>query len=334
VALAAWGVIRSGALREAEAAYRQNNLSLALRRAHEILKRDPSNRGAALVAARSLSRLNRAEGAELYFRQAGKLGYDDLHLRAFGLVRANKHEEAIHAYREILDQWPKDVLALRRLAAELMTVRRNDETLEVADRLIRIPEGAVIGYTLKGVVYYNAKFHEQSVPAFERVLELDPDLRLMPLQPRESFWIYFANDLISLGRAAEARAHLTRELGDSDDPQVINLMAHAHKQEGSFEEAERCWRKVTERQPELPMPWHELGLLSIQRGDPAGAVALFQRAAALAPEAPEPFYGLSLAYRRLGRRDEAQRFHEKFTRLSRGAGATPAGKSEPVGRKP
>jgi pentatricopeptide repeat protein len=319
VSLTFWFAPNSGVLREAEDAYSKNNPTLALRLAYQHLKRHPASTDAALVAARSLSRLNRPDGAELYYRQAAALSHDDLHIRALGLVQGKQPEMAIQAYRDIVTRWPDDILALRRLGSVYLAERRNDETLAVADRLIGNPAGAVIGHTLKGVVYYNAKRHKQSLPEFERVMELDPELKLMPLKPRALFWIYLAEALVELGRPAEAREHLTRALQESDDPLIYNLLAHAYKAEGSPEKAEECWKEVVERDPRLAKPWHELGLLAIQRGDPEAAIPALERAAALAPEAPEPAYGLSLAYRRLGRHDEADRFHEEFSRLSRAA---------------
>ena len=45
---------------------------------------------------------------------------------------------------------------------------------------------------------HNDKDREGAIAAFKRVLEVDPDLRLMPL-PHKTFWSYFAEDLIKNG---------------------------------------------------------------------------------------------------------------------------------------
>ena len=55
----------------------------------------------------------------------------------------------------------------------------------------------------------------QAVSSFERVLELDPELKEMPL-PRPLFWNHLALDLIAMGRTAEARSYLERALGASE----------------------------------------------------------------------------------------------------------------------
>jgi tetratricopeptide (TPR) repeat protein len=313
------------ALREAAAAYGRNDLETALRKALDHLDRRPASRAAALLAARCLSRLDFAEKAEPYYRRAGPLGLDDRHVRAYGLVRANRREEAVGAYQDILARRPDDVLALRRLAAVRIAQARRDEALALADRLIRIPSGAVIGHTLAGVVHHDTESPERAVAAFERVLALDPDLRLMPLNPSSMFWTYLAQDLLALGRPAEARRGLARALSGSGDATLAGLMGQAYRQEGDFDEAERWWRQASEWDPTLVEPWLNLGRLMLQRDRPGEAIAPLSKAAAVAPKASEPLYSLSLANRRLGRQAEADRLRAEADRLRGQSNPPPRG---------
>ena len=139
---------------------------------------------AALLAAQCLSRLGRPDQAEPYYQQAGPLDLEDRHIRAYALVVSGRPEPAIRAYREILASRPVDVLALSRLGGVLISQGRWSDALEPASRLIKTPEGAVVGHTLAGVVYYNMRDPELALYEFDRVLELDPDLERMPLKPR------------------------------------------------------------------------------------------------------------------------------------------------------
>ena len=134
-------------------------------------------------------------------------------IRAYALVLNNRREPAIQAYREILNRWPDDVLALSRMAGVLISERRWNDALETAERLIKIPDGAVIGHTLAGVVYHNTGDSELAVFAFSRVIELDPDLKQMPLKPRSLFWTEFGHNLLVVGRWTEARRYLNRAVG-------------------------------------------------------------------------------------------------------------------------
>jgi tetratricopeptide (TPR) repeat protein len=314
-ALTAWHAARPTALGEAEAAYARHDWVTALRRASDRLEHWPPSARAALVAARCLSQLDFAGLAEPDYRRAGRLGPDDLHIRAYGLVRANQRERAVQAYQEILAERPRDVLALRRLAGVLLSQRRLREAADLADRLIAIPEGTVIGFTLSGVVHHRRSEPEDAVVAFERVLALDPDLRAMPLRPPKLFWAYLAQDLLAVGRASDARRYLTRALAGRDDAVLMILLGQAYSEEAKPEEAEQCWRRATTWDPKLPIGWLSLGRLALHRNRLGEAVSLLERAASLAPASYEPVYSLSLAHRHLGHTAEAERLRRQAERL-------------------
>ena len=303
------------ALREAEAAYRRGRLDLAYRRAAAHLESRPMSRTAALIAARSLARLKRVEEAEAYYRRAGQLSPDVLHDRAYALIQARLLDRAAGVYEEILARSPDDIAALRRLAvAQIMRSRWND-ALEVARRLERLPRGRVIGHTLAGVVYHDTDRPDAAVEEFERVVELDPELIEMPLEPKEQFWIYLTTDLVGLGRGDDARPYLARALADREDAYLHDLLGESFWQEGAIEEAEKSWRKSIEINPRRARPWLRLGQLELQRNRPERAVELLGRAAGLAPSAREPYYSLSQAYSRLGQKGEADRCRSMADRL-------------------
>ncbi len=120
----------------------------------------------------------------------------------------NRREPAIQAYREILASCPDDVLALSRMAAVLISESRWGDVLDAANRLIKIPTGAVIGHTLAGVAHHNTSDSEFAVFEFDRVLQLDPELKQMPLKPRSMFWLEYGQNLLAVGRSGDARRHL------------------------------------------------------------------------------------------------------------------------------
>ena len=322
LAAIAWSEYHPAALAEAEAAYRRNRLDLALRLAEGHLARRPSSRSAALLAARCLSRLGRPDEAEPHYRQAAPLDREDQHVRAFALVVANRREPAIRAYQEILARWPDDVLALSRMAAVLISESRWADVLEAAERLIRIPDGAVIGHTLAGVVHHNTRDSELAVFAFDRVLALDPGLERMPLKPRSMFWMEYGANLLAVGRWKEARRALHRALEEGDDAKVADLLGQSYYLEGALDDAEQWWRVALQWDPSRSGTWWRIGKLELQRGRPAAAIEPLRRAAALEPQAIGPLYSLALAYRSLGRREESDRMMEQARRL-RGAPTTP-----------
>jgi tetratricopeptide (TPR) repeat protein len=292
---------------------------LALRRALDQLDQLPGDAEAARLAALSLSKLDYAVRAEPYFqlaREGGTLSPDDLHARALGLARGNQRDLAITAYQEILAVRPEDADALQRLAALYYSKSRLNEALETAERLAKIPGSAVAGYALIGIVHHDEHRLEQAVAAGERVLDLNPDLSELSLPP-SLFYSDLAQDLIDLGRPADARRHLQRALSRSDDPVLINLLGVTHKREGNGAEAALCWKRATEADPKLAGPWLNLGLQALEEDRVADAVSSLEKANALDRDSLEPTYQLSLAYRRAGRERDAERFRKRADEIRR-----------------
>ena len=319
----AWSEFHPEALAQAEAAYRRNNLAAALQIAEGHLEHRPFSRSAALVAGRCLSRLSRPDEAEPYYQRAGSLNLEDRHIRAYALVVNNRREPAIKAYREILASRPDDVLALSRMAAVLISENRWGEAMDAAGRLIKIPAGAVIGHTLAGVVYHNNLNSELAVFEFDRVLELDPELKRMPLKPRSMFWLDYCHNLLEVGRWGDARRHLRRALGEGDDAKVADLLGQSYYVEGALDDAERCWRLAIQWDPDRFGTWWRIGKLELQRGRPMEAIEPLRRAVALEPKAIGPLYSLSLAYRGVGQMAESDRLAEQVKRLNGRTGTTP-----------
>jgi tetratricopeptide (TPR) repeat protein len=295
-------------LREASADYSRGAYEAARRKACAHLEARPMSRTAALIAARSLGRLGRPGEAEAYYRKAGPLGLELLHERAFTLIQAHLNDEAAEVYREILSGSPRDVLSLRRLAVTHILRSRWNDAIEVAGQLKSFPEGEVIGHTLAGVVYHDTDRPEEAVVELERVVALDPDLARMPLEPKEQFWVYLTQDLVKIGRLEQARPYLARALAERELPFYHDLLGRSSWLQGEIDDAERSWWRSIQINPGRPGPWLALGNLELQRGHPELAIERLSRAASLAPTSREPAYGLSQAYLRLGRREEADRY--------------------------
>src|SRR5579864_1064005 len=134
-ALAVWQSRSSTALADARAAERAHDHLTALVGAMDRLDRAPRDPEAALVAARCLTRLKYVDQAEIYYdraRKAGLLTLADLHERALNLTLANRVEEAVKAYEEMLKIHPDDPMALQSLSAVKLSRMRDNFT---ADRL-------------------------------------------------------------------------------------------------------------------------------------------------------------------------------------------------------
>jgi tetratricopeptide (TPR) repeat protein len=312
--LTAWNLTRSVALAEAAHAYSRGDLALCLQHALDHLQRQPWNQEAALWVARCLSRLDYTEQAEPFFARAGHLVQSDLQLRAYGLARGPHPERAIPAYDEILARWPDNVTALRRLAAVQLARNNTDELLKLAERLSHISGGEVIGHTLRGVVFHNDINPQRAVASFERVIELDPELREMPLS-RGLFWSHLADDLIASGRVDDAKGRLIRALASAPDADLVNRLGRIYFLQGAFDDAERCFRQAGEWNPSDYKPHLDLCKLALQRHQPEEALKYLNQAKVLAPREYSVLYSLASVYRQLGRPADASRVEETLTQL-------------------
>ena len=314
LAVSAWLATRFDPLGRARRAYEARDYRTPLLAARDYLKRRPADRRAVLMAARCLTRMGQKSQAEEFYRRCGPLELNDLQDRAYGLVLMGQPERAAEVYYEIIQRWPEDVLALKRLAAVLMELKEWKGALLVSERLIQIPAGEVAGRTLAGIGFHVSKHAGQAVTSFERVLQLDPDLKEMPL-PQPLFWNHMALELIALGRSAEARGYLERALGNQDDAGLRELLGVTYERDGLPDEAERCWRQALTLDPKNVDTLLDLGRLALSRRRLDEAVELLERSHEISPDSLEPVYNLSRAYRLKGDIARAQRYEVLAAKL-------------------
>lgn len=151
---------------------------------------------------------------------------------------------------------------------------------------------------------HNYKNREGAVAAFEHVLEVDPDLRLMPL-PHQTFWSYLAEDLIKIGRTDEAGRDLTRVLDETPDA----------PQHGLLDEAERCFQQAAEWEPDNYLPRYSLGKIELQRHRLEAARQHLEAARQLAPRQVDVLQSLVTVYRLLGQPADADRIDTAISQI-------------------
>lgn len=334
IALTAWNVTRSDSLTEAVVAEERGDFVQAVRHALDHLDRRPWSRDAARVAARGLSRLAFVDAAKPYFDQGEPLGRDDLLIRAFALLRADRRAESTRLYEEILARWPDDPTALRQLAVVRMIESNLPEAIHLAERLSGVPGHEVVGATMVGSYQHNRQEYEQAVAAFDRVLELDPELRRMPL-PKPTFWRYYAVNLLSIGRTDAVRRALGRALHSSGPAEVQNdarlwtMLGHAYHLEGDFASAEATFLWASRLDPKDFDTWNSLGQVLLAQNRPEDALDPLNRALAVEPDSWSAVYSLILANARLGRDDEVARLRALADEIRRTRGVPTIGMGGP-----
>jgi len=305
--VSAWYLTRFDPLGHAGAAFEQHQYQSAHRAALNHLRWFPTDRRASLMVARCLMRLGRAPEAEAFYRKAAPLDLADAQVRAYNLVNLNEPQRAAIAYDELLARWPNDGLALKRLAAVRMGMKQWRDVLKIADRMLAMPAELVPGQTMAAIAHHELKHYDQAITSALRVLELDHELKRMPL-PRKLFWNNLAVDLIAVGRTDDARRYLIDALAQSQDAGLMELLGLTYSQQGALDEAERCWRQAESWDPDNADVCLDLGRLALSRNQWSDAVSLLKRAADRSTDAVEPLYNLSQAFRMLGNGAEAERY--------------------------
>ena len=304
---ALWLATRFDPLGRANAAFEKHQYRAALRLAENHLRFFSGDSKASLMAARCLTRLKQPVEAEEFYRRAGVIEIDDMQSRAESLVRAQEPRRAIEVYVEILRRRPGDIPSMKRLAFLRLGLKQWREVLKLTDQLVTIPSEEIAALTMAGIAYHETNEFERASISAKRVLELDPELKRLPL-PKTLFWKNLARNLLDSGRADEARIYLSRALVETQDAGLMELLALAYFHQGATEEAERCWRQAIAWDPDSALACLFLGQMALTRRQWAQAADLLKRAADRSTSGVAPLYNLSLAYRMLGKLEDANRY--------------------------
>ncbi len=162
------------------------------------------------------------------------------------------------------------------------------------------PRDLAQAYGRLGLLYTVADLRPAAAAALENAARLDPS---------EFRWPYALGIVRrSDGAAPVARSHWEKalELAPAYAPLHVRLGDVLYDQ-GETEEAGGRYRQALLLDPDLAAAEVGLGRVAYDRGDDAAAATHFERALALQPAATTVHHQLGLAYRALGRRDEALR---------------------------
>lgn len=169
---------------------------------------------------------------------------------------------------------------------------------EAYDAVVAHPQDASANGRL-GMVLHAHNFFKEAEACYQRAHLLDPN----------SFrWAYYLG-LVQLGRAdcdqAVSSFRKALRLDAEYSPAQIRL-AQCLRTSAGFEEAERLYRIVLQKQPDSAHAHYGLGHVHATRNDFSGAAESFRKACELFPDFGPAHYALAQAYQRLGRTDLAE----------------------------
>ncbi len=191
----------------------------------------------------------------------------------------------------------------------LMGVRAVDGgRAEEAVELFRVavsasPDDPVAWHQLGRATFAAHRFDE-AIPAFERVLALDPG------QPFDVF-NSLGTAYLAAGDPEKAQATAARGLLIYPNHRELYLIVgESLRRQGELEAADDWYRQWLERWPEDTYAWAQRGELAMQRGRAAAAVSYFQQATVLEPQTAGFWLNLARAAADAGNQAQATTAYE------------------------
>lgn len=139
----------------------------------------------------------------------------------------------------------------------------------------------------------------------------------------------------ALDRGDEAAAEELLAALEAEAPhewEVYHLRGILHARRQAWEQAERCFQQAHQLNPTHPAPLTNLGNLRTEQGRLEEALPLYQQALSYDPDYANAHHNLAVAYRRLGRLDDAVRHLKQVHRLEgRRSVGTGIGQFSPAG---
>jgi tetratricopeptide (TPR) repeat protein len=201
------------------------------------------------------------------------------------------------------------VPALKVKAKALYFLARDPEAEDTLKRAAaRAPDDAEIPYSL-GRMYYQQGRHAEAAESFRRATALDArDYKA---------WDNLGLASEALGDVAQAQQHYLKAISlvYKDHPEydvVYANFADLLIKLGTFQRAFDLASEAAHRNPNEPRNFFLGGKALLQAGRSDLSLRWFEQAIKLNPDYPEPQYLLSLAYRKLGRIEDADRMLTSF----------------------
>ncbi|OHB65781.1 MAG: hypothetical protein A2V70_00755 [Planctomycetes bacterium RBG_13_63_9] len=182
------------------------------------------------------------------------------------------------------------------------------EQLEVARRLVRDLPNSFDAMGLLGMVHNALGDYTQAAECWEKCLELDPR--------RADAYDSLATVAWRKGESEKAVALWRKAL--EVDPGAANVYEHfagALLGQGRIDEVIAVLQKQIVLLPNAPSAHFMLGQAYLQSREYEKAKEQYLAAIAISPDVPPVYYGLSTACARLGQKEEARKYREKFKEL-------------------
>ncbi|MDZ4736490.1 MAG: tetratricopeptide repeat protein [Rhodospirillaceae bacterium] len=258
---------------------------------------------------------------------------ETLLVAAFRHYEAGAFEAAEPLFQRCLARAPRNLRALRGMAAVLFQMNRREEAAVMLERAVAAHPGDLESWHNLASARAALRQFEAAEIAVRRALELDPaspplhyDLaRMLRAQSRleeavDAASLAVGGDttqvryermigdcLRALGRIDEAGAAYRRAIEiDPAQPDAAISLGALYRHEGYPDRALALYREVLDAHPDMPVGWFNLGAVCFDLDRTEEAIEAYRRAIALKPDFAEAHRYLGTLLQKLGRNDEAR----------------------------
>ncbi|MFQ6134032.1 MAG: tetratricopeptide repeat protein, partial [Armatimonadota bacterium] len=221
--------------------------------------------------------------------------------------------QAEQAFREAIELDPSVPEAYVSLASACYVQADTDGAAAALEAALRSCPQAAATHMRVAEAYYLCNRPVEAEQQYREALRLEPD---------NAFAHYgLGRNLFDVGQLSEARAELEKAMDLGLEIAAVHYyvgLTYLHSPstpENQRQAAER-FQHALRLDPGVGRAYDCLGQLALREDDFEKARGYYETAVRLMPNLPDPHYGLSLAYRQLGRPEDAERESATFGRIS------------------
>ena len=207
---------------------------------------------------------------------------------AVAYEKGNMIKEAAAAYRKVIALKPDDLDAQQRLADMDMKAKRYEKAIEWYEKIVKVSPKKALIFANLGYAYGELHRHKESVENYEKAIKKgakDPNLQ---------YNLAYAYD--QLGRTKEAIKEYEKHLRVNPTVDVLNILAEYYMKEKQYDDALRCYKKMTELAPKKASPYSSMGYLYGLIGDTDKEMQYYKMSLRYDPEDYDVYQSLGAAY--------------------------------------
>ncbi len=256
------------------------------------------------------------EEAAGHYQQAlrSKPDYAEAHINlGAALFKHGQLLEAIAHYEQAVQARPEYAEAHINLGNALFKLGRIPEAIEQYQKTVQLQPALPEAHQDLGLALLELGRPQEAIEQFEQALRLKPDYA----EAQNNLGMA----LHAVGEGEPAIEHFREAVRLKPDySEAYNNLGSSLLSSGQESEAIQCYRQALQAQPDYPQAHHNLGLALLRVGRLEDAADHFQQAVRLKPDFAMAYFNLAICDSRLNRPDTAIAMAQKAQALARSAG--------------